>query len=421
MTMKLDLRAAGKDASELRIYGDIGEHWDAELSNDARAITAKLDALSGDLAVRINSFGGSVADGLAIFNALRRYSGGRVTTHIDGVAYSIASLIAMAGGDVRMAGNAILMIHAPWGMAIGNAPEMREMADILDKHAEAMVASYVRDGGPDADTIRGWLTDGQDHYFTATEAADLGLVDVVEDVVPEFDIAASLRGSRFTIPAAMRRSLSEIADMAEKPTPGVSDMTPDSPVITQSRTVKAATEAGIKAEAARRKVVAAVFDGYYDADPLSPFTALHDACVDDTNCDEITAQRRLLAHLRSASADPVVHAVQYAAEPQYHAPPNASRHLGGAMQITRDQVDKRTSGLTAALRIKSGLETDRAKIEAERRGEYLSLTLVDIMAHELRAAGYPIAGHRDDIARRYLQAYPVLAAGPSHGSCRQAW
>jgi ATP-dependent protease ClpP protease subunit len=414
MTMNLDIRAQG-GGTELRIYGDIGEHWDAELSLDARTIAARLDALQGDLAVRINSFGGSVADGLAIYNALRRHNG-RVTTHIDGIAYSIASLIAMAGAEIRMAGNAILMIHAPWGMAIGNAPEMREMADILDKHAEAMVASYARPGGPSAETIRQWLTDGEDHYFLAGEAADLGLVDYIDDAIPELDIAASLRGqSRFTLPAASRRSHSENAIMAEKPTPGASDVTPDF-LASHSKTVQAATAAGIKAEAERRRAVASVFGSMYTADPLDPVTALYDACMEDTTCNETETQRRVLAYLRDAAARPVVHPVHYSAEPQYAAPPDASRHLGGSMQVTRDQADKRASGLLAALRVKAGIEQDRAKIDQERRGEFLSLTLIDIMAQELRASGRPINGSREDIARRYLQTMPVLAAGPSHGT-----
>jgi ATP-dependent protease ClpP protease subunit len=127
----IDYRINAKgERAELRIYGDIGESWDSEESNDAHTLAEKLDGLAGPLDVRINSFGGSVADGLAIYNALSRYAG-RVTAHIDGVAYSIASLIAMAGAEIRMASNAMLMVHAPWGMTVGNAPEMREMADIL--------------------------------------------------------------------------------------------------------------------------------------------------------------------------------------------------------------------------------------------------------------------------------------------------
>lgn len=426
MTTRYDLRArGGADAAEaeLLIYGDIGRNWDDEESNDARSVTEALAKLKAPaLAVRINSFGGSVADGLAIYNALRRYAG-TVTTYVDGVAYSIASLIAMAGHEVRIAANGMLMIHAPWGMAVGNAPEMREMADILDKHAEAMVASYVRAGGPSADEIRAWLTDGADHYFSASEAVELGLADAVDDAQPIFEIAAALRasGRPFNLPAALGRHTVETATMADNETTGASAVTPKTEkpaevLASHSRTVKAAVAQGVQAEAKRRADIAAVFADFYDADPLNPITALHDGCMDDVACDELGARRKLLAMLAANSADPILAPQSYAVQSQHQAPPQSSRHLGGAMLLGADAADKRAKGLQAALSIKSGLITDRAVIDAERRGEFLSMSLIDIMANELRASGYQVVGSREDIARRYVQSLPVLAAGPSHGT-----
>lgn len=419
---RYDLKASAKSA-ELLIYGDIGQAWDAEESNDAKTVTEALRKLSaGPLAVRINSFGGSVADGLAIYNAIRRHQGA-VTTHIDGVAYSIASLIAMAGHEVRMAANGMVMLHAPWGMAVGNAPEMREMADILDKHAEAMVASYVRDGGPDADQIRAWLTDGEDHYFTASEAAELGLVDAVDDAAPVFEIAAALRasGRPFNLPAAMRRATRGDAEMPKDETTGASVEAPKTEktaevLASHSRTVKAAIAQGAQAEAKRRSDIEEVFANFYDGDPIKPVTTLYNECMADLKCDQMAAQGRLLAMLAATSVDPILAPQAYAVQPQAKAPPHASRHLGGAMLLNQDAADKRAKGLQAALSIKSGLITDRAVIDAERKGEFLAMSLIDIMAGELRASGYQVFGSREDIARRYVKALPILAAGPSHGT-----
>jgi ATP-dependent protease ClpP protease subunit len=408
---------ARETRAELRIYGDIGASWDADESNDAKRIVEALDGLKGDLDVRINSFGGSVADGLAIYNAISRHNG-NVTTHIDGVAYSIASLIAMAGNTISMADNAMLMIHAPWGFAMGNAPEMREMADVLDRHSEAMLVSYIRNGGPDEAVIRGWLTDGKDHYFTAAEAAELGLVDRIADAEPMMGIAAALRDSRFSVPAAMSaqpEKRSKMSDDTQAVNKAADSNTTDI-VAKHSRTVKQATQAGVKAEATRRKAISAVFDDFYDADPLNPISALHDECMDDTQCDELQARRKLLGYLAGQTADPIVAREHYATEPQPSAPPRASRHLGGAMLQGRDQIEKRSEGLSKALQIKAGLITDRAAVDAERKGEFLSMSLSDIMAQEMRAAGYPASGTREDIARAYLRAQPVLAAGPSHGT-----
>ena len=423
----LQSRGAG---AELRIYGDIGRAWDEEESNDARSVAAALEKLKGPLAVRINSFGGSVADGLAIYNALRRYPGG-VHTHIDGVAYSIASLIAMAGSQVHIAENGMLMIHAPWGMAVGNAPEMREMADILDKHAEAMVTSYLRETGPSAEQIRAWLTDGADHYFSAAEAMELGLVDAVTEGQPIFEIAAALRasGRTFTLPAALRRSSVESANMADNETTGASAVTPisepkpsDTVLAAHSqysqfgKTVKAAESAGAQKEAARRAAITAAFAEFFDGDPLNPISALREACLEDLACDELHARRELLAMLAAKTADPIIIPQHYAVQAAPKAPPMASRYLGGALLAGPDVADKRAQGLQAALSIKSGLITDRKVIEAERKGEFLAMSLIDIMGAELRASGYAMSGSREDIARRYVQALPILAAGPSHGT-----
>ena len=113
-------RAATPRAAEVFIYGDIGESYWAETVTAADFVK-EIAALDVDqITVRINSVGGSVPDGLAIYNAIRRHKA-QVTTAIDGMALSIASLIAMAGDTVEMADNAMLMIHAPWTIAAGNS------------------------------------------------------------------------------------------------------------------------------------------------------------------------------------------------------------------------------------------------------------------------------------------------------------
>jgi len=421
---RYQVRARADAPTELIIYGDIGQDWWAEESNDAKSIVEAIGNVKGELHLRINSYGGIVADGIAIYNALRRYSrreGGNwdVVTHVDGVAYSIASLIAMAGDEIRMADNALLMIHAPWGAAIGNADEMRKMADVLDKHSAAMSSSYLRLGGPDESTVNEWLTDGDDHYFTATEAQDLGLVDEIDESIEVADIAASLRTTdkRYKIPAARRRITKEIASMANEENGGATvTPTEESTVQRHSRTVRAAEAKGVKAEASRRKRIEEVFADFYDADPLNPITALHDECLEDTNCTDATAQQKLLALLAHQTANPVVASTAYGMERGYQAPPNADPRQA-RLNVTGDQQDRRAKGMTQALKIKAGLVTDREVIDAERKSEYLSQSLTDYMGHELRANGYSAGGTREDIARAYVQRLPlIMAAGPSHGT-----
>lgn len=185
---QIKARADLKAAAEIFIYGDIGESWYEETTSAADFVRQLNDLKNEAIDIRINSVGGSVPDGLAIYNAIQRHPS-TITIHIDGMAMSIASLIAMAADNV-MSENAILMIHAPWSVAIGNAQEMRDMADTLDRWAEAMSTSYARKSGKSKEEILAILQDGKDHYFTAEQAQAEGFVDLVAEAMP---IAAGLR------------------------------------------------------------------------------------------------------------------------------------------------------------------------------------------------------------------------------------
>ncbi|MGH8124055.1 MAG: ClpP-like prohead protease/major capsid protein fusion protein [Rudaea sp.] len=171
---------------ELIIYGDIGESWygNSVLAADVVKQLNELPPTVAQINVRINSYGGSVSDGLAIYNALKRMGATKVVT-VDGVAMSIASLIAMCGDTIEMPEASLLMIHAPWGMAVGNSSDMREFADFLDVYAEAMAGAYVAKSGQTRDQIMALLTDGKDHTYTASQARDLGFCDVMISATPE--------------------------------------------------------------------------------------------------------------------------------------------------------------------------------------------------------------------------------------------
>lgn len=195
-----EIRAAA-GAAEVFIYGDIGEGWNDETITAKKFVEDLAAIQARELLIRINSVGGSVTDGLAIYNAIKRHPAS-VEVAIDGVAASVASMIAMAGDKITAAANALLMVHGPWSLCQGDATDMREMAATLDKHAEAMAAAYQRSSGPDEAAIKGWLTDGQDHWFTASEALEIGLID---EITEELQIAASLDLSRYgTLPEKVK-------------------------------------------------------------------------------------------------------------------------------------------------------------------------------------------------------------------------
>lgn len=171
------IRAKG-DAVEMLIYDEIG-FWGIT----AKQVADELAQIEADtIHLRINSPGGDVFDGVAIHNALRAHPA-QIITHIDGLAASIASVIALAGDEVRMAPNAFFMIHNPWGVTIGDAKLHRKMAGTLDKIAEGAIAStYMAKTGEALETVETWMD--EETWFNASEAQEAGFADVVEEAAP---------------------------------------------------------------------------------------------------------------------------------------------------------------------------------------------------------------------------------------------
>jgi ATP-dependent Clp endopeptidase proteolytic subunit ClpP len=168
--------------AEVSIYDEIGFG-----GVTAKSFLAELKKLSGQrVHLRINSVGGSVVEGAAIYNALRRHKGGLVV-HIDALAASMASVIAMAGDETLIADNALVMIHNPWGMTMGDADELRKEADILDKLKATLVNAYVRKTGMEAEQVAQMMDD--ETWLDATEAVALGFADAIEDGI---EAAASI-------------------------------------------------------------------------------------------------------------------------------------------------------------------------------------------------------------------------------------
>lgn len=172
---------AGAEA-EVFIFGDIvNTEWEKWDENDT---TAKdlIDAIKGmgDFTLRVNSLGGSVPAGNAIYNAMRRHQG-KITGVVEGMAASIASVILMACDRVIMPANSMLMIHKPWGWSAGNADDMRKYADTLDKWEQGLVSAYTEKTGMEADEVAQLMAD--ETWMTADEAVKLGFADEIEEPV----------------------------------------------------------------------------------------------------------------------------------------------------------------------------------------------------------------------------------------------
>ena len=202
-----DIRAQAGGA-EIIIYDEIG-YW---------GITAKdfhdeLEALGpvAEITVRINSPGGGVFTGLTIHNMLKRHAA-RVTVYVDGMAASIASVIAMAGDKIIMPENTLMMIHDPIGIVLGTAEDMKEEAELLEKIKTSLVSAYRNKTGLDDGKIAEMMA--AETWMSAAEAMEMGFADEVE---APMQIAATFDLSWFKNLPEQAKAFSRAASAAPNP------------------------------------------------------------------------------------------------------------------------------------------------------------------------------------------------------------
>jgi ATP-dependent Clp protease protease subunit len=201
--LKLDRKGP---VAQLYLYGTImREAWwmDSGEVISAAAVLELLDQVdaAADLVVRINSDGGDVFEGIAIYNALAARSG-RVDTSVDALAASISSVIAMAGDEIEIAGNAMLMIHQAWTVAAGNADEMAKVAQTLQQVDGTILETYAARVGAKStrDQIVEWMK--AETWMGATEAIERGFATRAGEL--KTGVAAGVKAGRFkNTPAAL--------------------------------------------------------------------------------------------------------------------------------------------------------------------------------------------------------------------------
>jgi ATP-dependent protease ClpP protease subunit len=382
------IQARGPASAEVYIYGDIGESWDGETVT-AKGFVKEINALDvSSMSVRINSVGGSVPDGLAIFNALRRHKAD-VSINIDGLAASIASLIAMSGNRISIAENAMMMIHAPWSVVGGNAKDMRERADMLDKWAEAMASSYVRPDGLTHDAALALLTDGVDHWYSADEALAAGLVDTVVEAMP---MAASLNQSRFTPPNAAQAAALNLKGKTmsdkDKQTPAA-ELTPaieakaaapaaPSPAVAKLQALEAEDikAAALVEEHARRAEIRAVFQPFM---AHAGVESMMNQYLDNPKIGIETARASLLQSI-ARNSEPLG---------------------GGLVMTTEDEFDKFKAAAQAGLMIRAGLTAN------DRSNEFRGYSLLELARASL---------HRMNVSTKGMDKMAVVAAAFTHST-----
>ena len=167
---------AGTKTGVMHLYDGIGPYSGVSAQDFSRSLKSLGDV--DYIELHINSPGGSVFDGAAIYNMLIDHKA-LVDVRVDGLAASIASIIALAGDQITIAKNAMMMLHNPSAMAWGGASDMRKMAGVLDKVKDTLITVYSDRMGLPEDEISKIMD--EESWYTAKEAVDAGLADVVGD------------------------------------------------------------------------------------------------------------------------------------------------------------------------------------------------------------------------------------------------
>ena len=186
------VRAKAADAAEILIYEDIGESF-LMGGVSAKQFAADLKSLGKvrTIDLRMNSNGGDVFDGMAIYQQLVQHPA-TITTHIDGLAASISSVIAMAGSKIRIAESGFLMIHEAWGMGVGGSDDLRALANLLEVTTATMGDVYAARTRNSSAKIKGWME--AETWFTGKDAVANGFAD---EIAENMRVAAHVDPERY--------------------------------------------------------------------------------------------------------------------------------------------------------------------------------------------------------------------------------
>lgn len=178
---KAEVKKPNNGITEMYLYGAIGSGWFSDISSKevkwmlSEVTTPKIE-------LHLHSNGGDVFESVAIYNLLKHHPA-EIEVHIDGIAASGASMIAMAGNKIVMPRNTMMMIHRAWTFAVGNSDELRKTADDMDKINNSVTESYMARFNQSRDILEELLK--KEEYLTAQECLDYGFADEIADPLEE--------------------------------------------------------------------------------------------------------------------------------------------------------------------------------------------------------------------------------------------
>ncbi len=184
----------------ITLRGGIGDFDDHISAND---FMSALEGHTGDLTIHLDSGGGSVTDGISIYNQMKQYEG-NITVHIDSICASIATVIACGADRVLINSKGKYMIHRAWTAAMGNCQDFRSMADIMELMDGDIADTYSAKAGGTADE---WLNlMDKETWFSAEQALEAGLVDEVVNLEKKKDYEASIKAEKAEVTQLIRSS-----------------------------------------------------------------------------------------------------------------------------------------------------------------------------------------------------------------------
>lgn len=281
------MKASGDKTADIYIYDEIG-YWGVT----ARQFASSMKAL-GDLDhinLHIHSPGGDVFDGIAIYNLLNSHTASK-TVYIDGLAASMASVIAMVGNPIIMPENAMMMIHKPWGITGGDANDMRDYADLLDKVEAVLIPSYAKKTGKTPDELALML--GEETWMTAQECLEHGFADQISTAVQAMARINSKRIEEFdAMPNALKNMITKPKATTQNPpepqNPPVAPVVPG-PAALDENTIRNQVIAAQKQRVTGIKDLFAMFGGRHQE--------LQASCIEDIDCTVDQAKDKLLVML----------------------------------------------------------------------------------------------------------------------------
>lgn len=191
-------KSSNSDVADVYIYDAIDSYWGVAAEDFVKSLKS-IDAKA--ITIHINSPGGSVFDGMAMYHAIKSHPA-KVTAVVEGLSASIATIIMLAADEVQVAEGSMVMIHNPWGFSMGDAEEMRNTADILDKIAAQMAGIYAGVMGKSQEEILAIMA--AETWYTAEEAVAAGLATAKAQVAAKaqaFDLSVFKNAPRSAEPA----------------------------------------------------------------------------------------------------------------------------------------------------------------------------------------------------------------------------